>query len=542
MCESDGHPGGGGDGSADAVLAALGAAVDRLATDDVAGLEDAVVLGRLVVVGRVIDQLEAERARLVAAAERSGALQRDGAATAGSWLRRHSSLPAGQASGRVRIGRRLGELPVIAAAFADGRLGLSHMAQIEGLCRDVGVAQVAAVQDELVEACDRLHDVDEFARLCKGWRHALRPDTADGEDDAAYERRQVALNATGDGTCSLSGVLDAEAGATLAAALSAFMTHDPPGTPLELRRSIGQRRCDALMDIARRALGDSDAPNVAGAKPRVVVRVTLRDLLALRGLLDDPAHHQHQHLPGRRTSGSAPTIDWVGPVGLSLVRRLLNDASVVRVVFDGDGRAVDVGTATRVWTTAIRTAITERDRGCRFDPCDRPAAWCDIDHVVPWPRGSTSADNGILLCRHHHRAKRRDGWWPTLHADGTVTWAHTDGRTRISPPPAHIDNEVDALLRAGGASGDAAVPYGSGDRGRAGTGAGSDRAGESMPTYDLAWSSTQHRPGCGHDLRSRGHVRPRRANPLEGTISDPAPAHHAGRAPPPWAPATARAA
>ena len=61
------------------------------------------------------------------------------------------------------------------------------------------------------------------------------------------------------------------------------------------------------------------------------------------------------------------------------------------------------------------------------------------------PRRTSQADqlasnvtkrNGILLCRHHHRAKRRDGWWPTLHDDGTVTWAHADGRSRVDPPPA----------------------------------------------------------------------------------------------------------
>jgi hypothetical protein len=38
--------------------------------------------------------------------------------------------------------------------------------------------------------------------------------------------------------------------ATIAAAINAYTTHDPPGTPPELRRSIAQRRADALYDIA----------------------------------------------------------------------------------------------------------------------------------------------------------------------------------------------------------------------------------------------------------------------------------------------------
>jgi hypothetical protein len=56
--------------------------------------------------------------------------------------------------------------------------------------------------------------------------------------------------------------------------------------------------------------------------------------------------------------------------------------------------------------------------------------------------------NGILLCRHHHRAKRRDGWWPTLHPDGTVTWTHPDRRTRTDPPPATIDHHITTLTHA----------------------------------------------------------------------------------------------
>jgi hypothetical protein len=56
--------------------------------------------------------------------------------------------------------------------------------------------------------------------------------------------------------------------------------------------------------------------------------------------------------------------------------------------------------------------------------------------------------NGILLCRHHHRAKRRDGWWPTLHPDGTVTWTPPDRRTRTDPPPAIIDHHITTLTHA----------------------------------------------------------------------------------------------
>jgi hypothetical protein len=91
---------------------------------------------------------------------------------------------------------------------------------------------------------------------------------------------------------------DAVAGATIAAAINAFMTHDPPGTPPELRRTVAQRRADALYDIARLALASPNAPDVAGARPHVVARVNLTDLLAT--LVSDPEHPDHHRLPGHR--------------------------------------------------------------------------------------------------------------------------------------------------------------------------------------------------------------------------------------------------
>jgi hypothetical protein len=97
----------------------------------------------------------------------------------------------------------------------------------------------------------------------------------------------------------------------------------------------------------------------------------------------------------------------------------------------------------------MRRAIIERDRRCRFAGCDRRPEWCDIDHMWPWEEGGpTAVWNGLLQCRFHHRAKRRDGWWPTLHADGTVTWTHADGRRRIrtDPAPTYIDDAVHTLL------------------------------------------------------------------------------------------------
>jgi hypothetical protein len=177
--------------------------------------------------------------------------------------------------------------------------------------------------------------------------------------------------------------------------------------------------------MAQAALASKEAGTVGGVRPRVVVRVNLADLIS------HPGHPDHHRLPGRLRSVSPPTIDWVGPIGQRLLMQLLDDCEIARIVFGPDGQLLDIGRATRVWPVGMRRAIVERDRGCRFPTCDRRPEWCDVDHILPWEvDGPTAVWNGLLLCRHHHRAKRRDGWWPTLHTDGTVTWTHADGRTR----------------------------------------------------------------------------------------------------------------
>jgi len=52
-----------------------------------------------------------------------------------------------------------------------------------------------------------------------------------------------------------------------------------------------------------------------------------------------------------------------------------------------------------------------------------PPSWCHAHHIVP---GTTSLDNGVLLCGHHHRLIHNGPWQVVLAADG-----HPD----FLPPP-----------------------------------------------------------------------------------------------------------
>ncbi|MDG4663215.1 HNH endonuclease signature motif containing protein [Mycobacterium sp. 236(2023)] len=86
-------------------------------------------------------------------------------------------------------------------------------------------------------------------------------------------------------------------------------------------------------------------------------------------------------------------------------------------------------------STALDEWVRARDLTCRFPHCDRPAAYADFDHTVPWPAGPTHPSSGKLLCRQHHLAKTFwAGWSDTQHPDGTVVWTTPTGRTYTTRP------------------------------------------------------------------------------------------------------------
>ena len=74
------------------------------------------------------------------------------------------------------------------------------------------------------------------------------------------------------------------------------------------------------------------------------------------------------------------------------------------ILFDDDGRALNVGRTQRLFTERQRIAIAARDGGCLIPGCDRPPSWTEAHHIDEWDAhgGRTDVDDGVALCRHHH--------------------------------------------------------------------------------------------------------------------------------------------
>ena len=98
------------------------------------------------------------------------------------------------------------------------------------------------------------------------------------------------------------------------------------------------------------------------------------------------------------------------PISSTTVQRWACDCSLTRVLLQ-DSVVIDVGRSERTIKGPRRRALIARDRHCQWPGCERPAARCDVHHIVHWMFGGGSElSNQVLLCHRHHRLVHEGGW------------------------------------------------------------------------------------------------------------------------------------
>src|SRR5664280_2453676 len=302
--------GGGAAGSAGGAVDAgcLDPMLDRLVAVEVAGLPDSALAADLVGLRVAVSRLESEFARRLVVFDRRGAAGVTGAVSTAAWLRGACRLSAGEAGERVRTAR------VLAAAAPElpaDPLGALEPVLVEA-ARHTDPARLRAVLADLRAQCD--------------------PAGAEAAAAAAHDRRRLTVAGTFAGAVVLDGVLDPEGGATVLAALAPLAA--PGGADDD--RTPAQRRADALVELARRALDGAELPTTAGERPHLQIRVDLATLLAGTG---------------------TAAADWAGPLSAGTALRLACDATISPVLTAGPSEVLDLGRSVRLVGPAQRRAL-----------------------------------------------------------------------------------------------------------------------------------------------------------------------------------------
>ncbi len=375
---------------------------------------------------RVVRRFEFGRLRFVSECAVHDVAGQEAGLSTEAFLQARLRLSPAEAKARVRSARELvssvsisgemvePELPATAAAASEGALSVEHVGVIgqamKQLPPTVGMRQRAEAEEFLAEQSREM--APNRVRILARRLHAvLDPDGTLDEDKP--DRRELIFRRDVGGMDYIRGRLDAEASATVQAALGAYAQPQAAQDGVPDTRSRSRRTADALVKMCDRALAGGDLPAVGGEKPQVTVTIALDDL---RGKQTDATLRR----TGTGTLGTGAAIT------AGAARRIACDAAVIPIVLGSQSEPLDIGRATRTIPTGIRRAVVARDIGCVHPGCTAPAAWCQTHHVKHWANGGpTSLDNLVLLCHSHHWIVHHEGW----------QIAFLGGIPHVIPPP-----------------------------------------------------------------------------------------------------------
>ena len=388
-----------------------------------------------------INAATAQFLALLAEFDRREGWAQHGVASCAHWLNWQCGISAGAAREKVRVARALTSLPKIAQAFGEGRLSYSKV-------RAVTRVATAETEDSLLNIA--LHGTAAHVeRTVKGFRRVLRVLERD-EAEAIHERRYLDCRRDADGSVRIEARLTPEVGELLLKALDAAQAelderagevetagavaaesdaapasvpagtseahtaqqkplntateNVPAGTP---RRSVSQRRADALGHILERFVAGKCSGSANGAH-QVVVHI------AHDALCDVPESSGAEFDDGR-------------VVAVETARRLGCDGALIGVVEGEKGEPLAVGRRTRAVPPAIRRALRVRDGGCRFPGCDR-SRFVHAHHIRHWADGGeTKLDNLVTLCSQHHRLVHEGGYGVRMN-DGEIEFTRPNGQ------------------------------------------------------------------------------------------------------------------
>jgi hypothetical protein len=363
-----------------------------------------------------------------------------------AWLAWRCGLSDSAAREKVRVARALPLMPLIAEAFADGRLSYS---KVRALTR------VAEAHDEdLLLGYALQATAAEVEERCRQIRYGS-PESASRALRTWHRRSLTLWHNEARGLTTISVEVPIEEGELIAQALERAVAAGEAAIGIEFAeprdavrdalrhpeeppasRGDGWRaqQADALVAIARAYLsgvsrGRGGEAEIGGEDAGTLGReAETSGTEAEEGAAPRPAADHYQvvvHVDESALRGGAGRAD----LPIDIIKRLTCDGSLIAIVEDEHATPVAVSRKRRTVSTALRRALWARDRGCTFPGCRDHKRFIDAHHIRHWANGGeTSLDNTTLLCFHHHRLLHEGRFHIRRDEGGTLRFHRADGR------------------------------------------------------------------------------------------------------------------
>ncbi len=350
--------------------------------EEFAAVERLAAAGRTLAAGRVAE---------------TGAWTVDGSfRDAGAWMASVTGTTVGRARSTLETAERLAGLPATGAAFRSGALSdvqvdvIAAAATTEpraerSLLACAGSEGVKGLKDRSarVEAAASTDQEERYARarVCRYLRHRRLSDV--------------------EGLLELRGPLDLTAG--VMAALHPYEAERFVEARASERRELPETLAfDAMVQLTDDAAAGSFASGASRAPSTIVVRVD-----------------RSAFVRGHTARGEVCEIAGVGPIPVSVARRISSDAFLKALIHDGTD-VLAVSHLGRSIPARLRTAVEELFPECAIQGC-HTNRHLEIDHNTPAAEGGrTEIANLNGLCRHHHVHKHSNN----LRLAGTGTSRH----------------------------------------------------------------------------------------------------------------------
>jgi hypothetical protein len=316
--------------------------------------------------------------------------------------------------------------PHVADAVETGRIGAGAAGAIIRMLDRVAIraGQVAVDEAEkmLADHAPGL-TMDQLSKIILRMEAVIDPAGVTPREEELRDDMSLVFREDPGGMLVITARLDPEHAAPVRTAIDALVAadlrarHDAAGggdggTDADApRRTIPQMQADAFVRLIEHTLG-CDRRDLPLGGATVIVRIDLADL--------------------ENGTGHATIDGATAPISAASARRMAASGGIIPCVLGPDSDVLDWGRTKRLFTTAQKLAITERDGGCVN--CGAPPGHTKVHHIRWWARdtGPTDLANGVLLCESCHHRIHDNGY--EIHIDGTgvnaIVWI---------VPPAFID-------------------------------------------------------------------------------------------------------